>query len=185
MMHRLIAMWMASVLFAGCTTTTPPPIPPSPPPEPPPAVVIPQPDPRPEKPAAPVVIVEPGAAARALDYFNRIRQRPTREQRIELDTLRKTHAGSYSDHDRVRIALLLSLPNTPFADDAQALELLEPLARDTANEYHALAQLMTTLINEHRRLDRQSAALQQKLDRIRALEKEMQQRATTPERKRR
>jgi len=169
---RLIAACMASVLVAGCTTS-------------PPEVEITQPYPRPEPPPAPIVLTEPSAVVRALDHFNRTRQRPVRDQRIEFEAVRKAYAGSHADYDRVRLALLLSLPNTPFADDLQALELLEPLARDTGSEYHALAQLMTALLNEHRRLERQSTALQQKLDRIRALEKEMQQRAATPESKRR
>jgi len=59
--------------------------------------------------------------------------------------------------------------------------LLEPLVRDAANEYRSLAQLMTTLLTEQRRRGSQAMALQHKLDRINALEKEMQQRAATPE----
>lgn len=184
MSARLIAACAASALIAGCTTA-PPAGPALPIPVPPPEVVITQPYPRPEEPPAPVPLAEPSGLARALDHFNRTRQRPARDQRAEFEAVRKAYASSHSDHDRVRLALLLSLPNAAFGDGAQALELLEPLARDAGSEYHGLAQLMTTLLNEQRRLEKQSTALQQKLDRIRALEKEMQQRAATPESKRR
>ena len=100
---------------------------------------------------------------------------------MEYDSLRKAFADSKSHHDRVRLVLLLSLPAAPFHDEAQALELLEPLTRDASSEYQALAQLLATLLNEQRRLNNQTLALQQKLERIKALEKELQQRAVSPE----
>jgi hypothetical protein len=146
-------------------------------------VTAPAPEPAPVEPSEPTVavVVERSGAARAVDYFARIRQRSVRELRLEHDSLRKAFAASKSDHDRVRLALLLSLPAAPFHDEAQALELLEPLTRDATNEYQALAQLLATMLTEQRRRASQALALQQKLDRIMALEKEMQQRAATPE----
>jgi hypothetical protein len=179
-----LAVFAVGTLLAGCALT-PPAEPPAPPPPPPEAAET-RPYPPPAEPRPPIAItVEPAGPVRALTYFNRARQRPARELRSEYDSLRRTFAASQAEHDRVRLALLLSLPHTGFHDDAQALELLEPLARDTGSEYHALAQLVTSLLVEQRRAVRHAAALQQKLDRIRALEKEMQQRAATPESKKR
>lgn len=183
MITRRIALGTAVALVAGCTAA-PPAAPPLPIPVPPPEVIT-RPYPRAEVPPAPVPLVEPGAIARALDYVNRTRQRSPRDQRIEVETARKAFAATRSEHDRIRLALLLSLPHSAYGDDNQALELLEPLARDAASEYHGLAQFLAALLNEQRRLERQSTALQQKLDRIRALEKEMQRRAATPESKKR
>jgi len=176
---------LTGVLLAGCATT-PPPEPPSAPPPAPPEIAATRPYPPPVEPAPPVPItVEPSGTAVALAYFNRARQRPARELRSEYETVRKAFAASRSEHDRMRLALLLSLPHAGFGDDNQALELLEPLVRDEGSEYHALAQLMTSLLVEQRRAVRHAAELQQKLDRIRALEQEMQQRAATPESKKR
>lgn len=176
---------MMSALVAGCMTS-PPVEPPPARPAPPPEVVETRPYPPPAEPRPPVPIaVEPPGTVRVLAYVNRVRQRPVRELRGEYEALRKSFAVSRSEHDRIRLALLLSLPQTGFADDQQALELLEPLARDAGSEYHALAQLVTSLLAEQRRTARHAAGLQQKLDRIRALEKEMQQRAATPESRKR
>jgi hypothetical protein len=182
---RTLLVCAAAALAVACTTVPvaepPPPLPPAPPSEPAP-VVVPAPEPSAEQPPPPVrVVVEAAASARALDYFARIRQRPARELRLEYDSLRRAFGASKSDHDRIRLALLLSLPAAPFADEAQALELLEPLTRDVSNEYQALAQLLSTFLNEQKRRSSQAMALQQKLDRIKALEHELQQRAATPE----
>lgn len=174
---------LLSLAIGACTTVPVEPPPPEPKRVAPPPIAAPEPEPAVSEPEPPpvTVVVEPSAAARALDYFARIRHRPVRELRLEYDSLRKAFADSKSNHDRVRLALLLSLPAAPFHDEAQALELLEPLTRDATNEYQALAQLLATMLNEQRRLNSQTLALQQKLERIKALEKELQQRAATPE----
>lgn len=184
MIARLSVACAASVLMAGCTTAPPAGSPPLPIPVPPPEVVT-RAYPRPEQAPVPVPLVEQDGLVRVLDYYTRARQRPARDQRVELDSVRKAFAASRSDYDRVRLALLLSLPNPGFGDDNQVLELLEPLARDASNEYHGLAQLVIVLLNEQRRLEKQATSLQQKLERIRALEKEMQQRTARPEPKKR
>ncbi|MCC6533954.1 MAG: hypothetical protein IT531_15505 [Burkholderiales bacterium] len=148
-----------------------------PPAEPAPAAVQPAPPPAP-------VVVTP-VSVQAMDYLARARQRSPRELSNEVEAARKAFAATRSEHDRVRLALLLSLPNLPFSDEAQALELLEPLTRDAGSEYQSLAQLVTGLVAEQRRRGVQASALQQKLDRIKALEQEMQQRAARPESRRR
>lgn len=174
---------LLGLAVAACTSVPVEPQPPEPKPAAPAPVTAPAPEPAISEPDVPAiaVVVEPSAASRALDYFARIRHRSVRELRLEYDSLRKAFADSKSHHDRVRLALLLSLPAAPFHDEAQALELLEPLTRDATNEYQALAQLLATMLNEQRRLSNQTLALQQKLERIKALEKELQQRAATPE----
>ncbi|RPI46190.1 MAG: hypothetical protein EHM59_08130 [Betaproteobacteria bacterium] len=184
---RTDRVWLYALvaLLAACTTLPPDEPQPAPEPSPPPVVVAPpppEPEPivEPSPPPVPVV-AEPPASVRALEYFARQRQRSAKELKIEYDTVRKSFAGSRSAHDRVRLALLLSLPHNGLGDEAQALELLDPLTRDAASEYQSLAQLMTVLLTEQRRRGSQAMALQQKLDRIKALENEMQQRAATPE----
>ena len=180
-----IGLFLPCVVLAACTSLPPEPPQPIPVPSVPAPVITPEPSPEPSieplPPAAPTVIFQLPPSVRALEYFSRIRARPVRELRLEYESVRQSFAVSRSDQDRVRLALLLALPNAPFGDESQALELLEPLTRDSANDYQPLAQLVSTLLVEQRRRASHATALQQKLDRIMALEKELQRRAATPE----
>ena len=193
MKSRLLAGVLGlAVLTGGCTTLPPAepppalPAPPAPVPAPPrveePVVA----EPPPERvvriviPPTPV-IAEPAAALKAVQYFSQLKQRPLREQKLEQERLRKSFAGSRSDHDRMRLALALSVPGSSLKEEAQALELLEPLARDPNNEYQELASLLSTLLSEQRRRGEQALQLQNKLEGIKALEKEMHERANVRE----
>ena len=186
---RWFCAFAASLLLAACTVPGPEkPVPPPaevPPaePAPPPAEIQPEAAPPPaEEPAPPPVAVpEPPPQVRALNFFAQLKQRPPREQRQEQERLRKAFAASRSDHDRIRLALALAVPGSTPGEEAQALELLEPVVRDPRNDYHELASLLTVLLSEQRRRGEQAAALQLKLERIKALEKEMQERSTTRE----
>jgi len=182
---KLIAVSLATALLSACATRpTDQPVLPVPS-EPPTVATTPQyPRIEEERPLPAPIVIKSGTV-RAIEYFGSTRQLPAREVRAEYDAVRKSFSNTRSDFDRVRLALLLSLPNAPFHDEGQALELLEPLSRDAGNEYNGLAQLVTTLLAEQRRRTHQATALQQKLDRIKALEQEMQQRAATPESKKR
>jgi hypothetical protein len=115
-------------------------------------------------------------------------------QRDALIDARRTYARDQTPYARVRLALLLSLPGTAFADDAGAEALLEPLAgpgaegagTDTLRRFggwlHAQIaersreqrkaarlkeQLDTELTREHKR----SAQLREQLDALRAIER--------------
>jgi hypothetical protein len=145
-------------------------------PEPPAQAQEPEPPAVPEP--APVAVPEPPPAARALIYFSRLKERPPQEQRQEIERLRKSLAQSRSEHDRVRLALALVAAGPAPAEESQALELLEPVVRDPRSDYHDLAALVATLLNEQRRRGEQAAALQLKLERIKALEREMQERSS-------
>jgi hypothetical protein len=173
-----------SLLLAACVSApvTPPPAPEPPPapPQPPAVVDVPE-DAAPVTPPPPVAVAEPPAATRALQFYSQLRGRAPREQRLEQERLRKSFAASRSEHDRVRLALTYALPGASPADELQALELLEPLVRDSRSEYHDLATLVSGLLAEQRRRGEQAAALQHKLERIKALEREMLERSTARE----
>ena len=182
-LHRICVLG-ASMLLAACAAepVAPPPAPPPPPlpPQPPAVVEAPEVAP-PIAPPPPVVVAEPPAAVRALQFYAQLRARAPREQRQEQERLRKSFAASRSEHDRVRLALTYSLPGGTPADESQALELLEPLVRDSRSDYHDLAMLVSGLLAEQRRRGEQAAALQHKLERIKALEREMLERSTARE----
>jgi hypothetical protein len=180
---RIAAAAAASALLAACASTpvdAPPPAeaPATPPPKPPAVSVAPIVPPPSATPAPPMAVPEPPAAVRALLFFSQLRQRPQRDLRQEQDRLRKTFAASRSEHDRIRLALAFIVPVASAAEESQALELLEPLVRDSRSEYHDLASLLAALLTEQRRHHEQAVGLQHKLDRIKALEREMQERSS-------
>jgi hypothetical protein len=69
--------------------------------------------------------------------------------------------------------MVMALPNTPFADEPRALDLLEPVARNTEGRLSSLAVMLVSQIQERRRLDANAQALQQKLDALKSLERSL------------
>jgi hypothetical protein len=99
-------------------------------------------------------------SASLLLYFEYVRKLPPAEFAKEYETVRQLYANANSDFVRVRYAMLLSIPATQVSDDARALEVLEPLLKNTSRGLHALAFTLSAHIQEQRR----AQALQQKLD---------------------
>jgi hypothetical protein len=94
----------------------------------------------------------------------------------EHEISRRAYEREHSDFNRVRLAMVLGLPNTPLSDDARALELLEPVAKKEGAEFSALAVLLATQLRERQRLDVSAQDLQQKLDALKSLERSMMER---------
>jgi len=108
-----------------------------------------------------------------LAYHARLRRLPAPEFAREHDAARQAAGKSPSDYNRVRLAMVVSLPGTPFQDPARALGLLEPVARNAQGELSPLAALLAAQIEERRRLEAGAQALQQKLDALRSLERSL------------
>jgi hypothetical protein len=102
-----------------------------------------------------------------LMYFEYVRALPPAELSRQHDTVRQLYAASRSDFNRMRYAILLSLPGTAFNDDARALEALEPLLKSRDAALHNLAFMVNAQIQEQRR----GQGLQQKLEALKSLEK--------------
>ena len=94
----------------------------------------------------------------------------------ELEIARTVLARESSDFNRVRLAMLLGLPNTPLTDGARALELLEPVASNQTGPFSALASLLAAQLQERKRLDANTQDLQKKLDALKSLERSMMER---------
>ena len=116
----------------------------------------------------PVTPAEPPAVAkearppaddveRLLSYFERLKRLPGAELASEFN--------------RISYAMTLASPGTTFNDDARALELLNPLVKKSENGLRPLVVLLTTFIQERRRLGGDLAAVQQKLDALKSLER--------------
>jgi hypothetical protein len=90
-------------------------------------------------------------------------------------------ARTRSDANRVRVAMLLTLPAAGPPDDARALTLLEPLvarnSNGTASPLRQIAAVLYGQITERTRILREeqkrTAAAQEKLDALRAVERSL------------
>jgi len=140
----------------------------------------------PELPAAPATRPAQPPAKRALlpsprvsdaeillSYFGQLRKLAGPELAREHDAARQAYNTGQSDYNRVRLAMVKTLPNTPFHDDPRALELLEPLTKDSDSQLSGLASLLVCQIQERQRLDAGAQALQQKLDALKSLERSL------------
>lgn len=110
-----------------------------------------------------------GDSESLLRYFEYVRKLPAAEFPKEQETVRQLYAGSRSDFNRVRYAMLLSVPGAAPSEEARALDALEPLLRNPGAELHSVAYAVSVHIQEQRR----SHALQQKLDALKSLDKKL------------
>ena len=118
----------------------------------------------------------PSDAETLLSYFAQLRKVSPPELAREHESARQAYGGTRSDYNRVRLAMVVSLPNTPFYDEPRALDLLEPLSKTSGAQLSGLAFLLVSQIQERRRLDANAHALQQKLDALKSLERSLLER---------
>mgnify|MGYP000126633066 CR=1 FL=1 len=132
-------------------------------------------------------------SAEVLAYFQRIKG-------LSGDALAAEHAAASqaltkrrSDVNRLKLALLLSLPRTPFKDEGRAAALANEVANNKAAdapEMKHLALLLAAIANEQKQQEerwqqlaqkqkddeKRAEALQQKLDALKSIEKDLIQR---------
>jgi hypothetical protein len=149
-------------------------------------------------------VVEPmqNDDARALRFHEDLLKLKGAELARELESTRQDFEKDKSELNRVRLAMLLSLPGTGFRDDQAALNLLQPFLNDKRYEnsvLRPLALVLHTQLSELKRLDdalqqqaaktreeqRRADALQQKLEAILDMEMKMIEREQTTPPKRR
>lgn len=123
-------------------------------------------------------------------YYDYLRKQPPAELAKEYDKARQHLAQTRNDVNRVRVALLLSLPNTPFHDNAAALALVNEMLKDTHSTntgLHGLASMLsvslTSLTEQQRAIEdltqkwkdeqKRADGLQGKVDAIKNMEKNL------------
>jgi hypothetical protein len=171
---RLALLAVAALASAGCTALPGTTLPDSVPPDMGPVV----------KPEAPPAVSESPPAVSEVDnllrYFQQLKKLSGTELGKEHDNVRQAYLKERSEFNRVRLAMILSLPNTSFGDDSRALELLDPTVRNQQASLYGLAFLLSAHLQERRKLDgsiqnlqQNLQGLQQKLDALKSLERSL------------
>lgn len=159
---RTLACAAWASLLAGCALLDL--APPAPAPEPPPWI-------------------QPGSARPVSDvdslvqYYQHIRNLSTGDAGREYEVARQAYNGERNAFNRVRLAMMLSLPDAAFQDDSRALDLLEPVVRNANGRLHALALMLSSHLQEQKRLNASVQGLQQKLDALKSLERSLIERS--------
>jgi hypothetical protein len=110
-------------------------------------------------PALPPQITKPSEVEILIAEFERLRRLPAAELAREQEAARQTFNFSRTDSARMRLAVALAVPGHPSTE--AALELLEPIIKNSSSPLHGLAFLMAAYIQEQRRLAAQVLGLQQ------------------------
>ena len=110
-------------------------------------------------------------------YFQHIRKLTGAEVSREHEAARSAYARARTDFNRVRLAMVLSLPGTAFYDDARSLDLYDTVAKHEGGRLQGLALLLGSHLQEQRRLTASAQGLQQKLDALKSLERSMIERS--------
>jgi hypothetical protein len=135
------------------------------------------------EPLEPAPWVQAGAPQPASDveslliYFQHIRKLPGPDAGREYEAARQAYARARTDFNRVRLAMMLSLPGAAFADDARAAGLLETVAKHQGGRLQGLAVVLGAHLQEQQRLAASAQDLQQKLDALKSLERSMIERS--------
>lgn len=138
-----------------------------------------EPEAQPSRVEVPVPLLA-GDLERLLVYFEQVKKLPAAELGREHDSARAAFTRTRSDFDRMRLAMVFSIPNTALSDDQRAAELLEPVVKSQNSSLRGLASLMSAHLQERRRLEsgmhslqQNVQGLQQKLDALMSLERSL------------
>ena len=125
----------------------------------------------------PKVADEASEVINLLDYHERLHTMSSEEQRREYQAAQVAYENRAGDLQRLRLALLLTLPRTSWRDDARALHLLGGLKAAPPGQTSPrrdLALLIQKLVAERQRQireeNRKIEDLQQKIDALRAID---------------
>lgn len=143
-----------------------------------------------QMPDLPLVTASGGQAVALLAYFERIAELPVERQQAELAAAQGAFERNAGAGNRLRLAMVLSLPQVPWHDNARVIALVAPLTQAQAEDAAPLRNLALLLQksaaerlrlgDEQRRREtalraeqRRSEELQQKLDALRAIDRDM------------
>jgi len=109
-----------------------------------------------------------------IGYAQRVAALQPDEQQRELNASSQFFSKDRSAYGRVRLALVLSLPGTPFCDEPKAAGLLEPLvSKDATGPMHQFAGLLHAQVSERVREQRRATQLKEQLDALKDVERKI------------
>ena len=116
-----------------------------------------------------------------IGYAHRVAGLPAEDQQRELNASSQNFSKDRGAYGRVRLALVLSLPGTPFCDEPKAAGLLEPvLSKDAAaGPIQQFAGLLYAHLNERVREQRRTTQLKEQLDALKDVERKIIEREQT------
>ena len=187
-MRRAVAL--VALALASCALVEPPSTTPAPVVEataPAPVVEPTAPAPKPPAPTPPAPVVEPDESRQAADllgYYHRVSGLGLEDQKRELATATQSFTRERSNGNRVRLALLYSIPGSAMQDDARAAQLLEPIASG-GGAVRQLAGLVHGQVTDRLKTQKRADQLKDQVEQLRALEKDLIERGgqTPPPRK--
>jgi len=116
-----------------------------------------------------------------LAYYQQLLELPADELRREYLGTSQAFARERSELSRLRLALLMSVPGTAWRDDARLLALLEGSASNKSppdSPRRQFVVLLHKLAAEHQREQKRADELQQKLDSMLAIERDLRGKRT-------
>lgn len=125
--------------------------------------------------------------AELVAYSNWVRGRTPEELRRLLPNMETRAKETPTPMDRLRLAILLSLPQAPFRDDARAKQLVDEVIRNHHGDASAFAYTLRWALQDRTALQgecdralsqerRQRDALKQKLNELKAIEEQIHRR---------
>jgi hypothetical protein len=113
-----------------------------------------------------------------IGYAQRVAALQAEEQQRELNASSQIFSKDRGAYGRVRLALMLSLPGTPFSDEPKAAGLLEPVvSKDTAaGPMQQFAGLLYAQVSERVREQRRATQLKEQLDALKDVERKIMER---------
>jgi len=125
-------------------------------------------------PCPPSEVVVSGQMDDMMQYYDSLKKQSPSELARVYDRVKQNFGQNKSDANRIRLALLLTLPNASFRDIPAALHLLNEWPRDSkhANNLQSFRNLLAALLADQQRLSSNLEEASQKL-------KEEQKRADT------
>jgi hypothetical protein len=151
------------------------------------------PTPKSTTPTAPTAPTPPAPVAEAdewrqvaelLGYYQRVAGLGLEDQKRELATVTQSFSRERSNANRVRLALLYSIPGSSLQDDARAAQLLEPIASGSG-AVRQFAGLVHAQVTDRVKTQKRADQLKDQVEQLRAIEKQLIERGsqTPPPRK--
>jgi hypothetical protein len=108
-----------------------------------------------------------------VEYYGRVAAMRPSEQRRAYAEAGQAYSRDPTPYNRIRVALLASMPGTPVQDDARALSLLEPytLAGSSDDKLRQFGAMLHGQIAERVKARARTEQLEKQLDALRAVER--------------